>query len=385
MLLSMSGTRHSWHDQPCAFHAGNNLHGFVLTAVCLSACLDPLTLCPVLLPACQTSLNPQMIDRPPVPFFLSSGEDGTPLLILNADTEQDQQQNPMRAVPAASPDQQQEQLSLYSGEGADEFPKPWLDTSGGSSDAAARITSATFQWSSSSKAVGGSALKSAHQSNSATEGKPKHVAFSVEAAAAAAVTDSAEPAIAVTIGGDAEARINRQGSGQVQQKQPQLQRLSPYASSDVQQWTRLTAGTLRRLSIDSHRSASGSAAGAGRAGSCKSPGCRGAAIPLLLEAQDGASRSFVSAAVPADAVAVMDGAGREGMAAAASSSSSSSSEEAGFADAIEAVDMERLRAGSISSALVVANSQKDYEVSCSAAGWPSCWVILILPSQPGRV
>lgn len=296
-----------------------------------------------------------------MPFFLSTGEDGTPLLILNADAEDEEQQSPVRADLASCPDQQQEKLSVQSGERADEFLGPWLDTSGGSLDAAARITSTTSQWSSSSKAVGGSALKSA-VSNSATEGKPKHVAFSLEADAAAA--DSAEPAIAVAAGGDVDPGVDRQGSCQVQHKQPQLQRLSPYASPDVQQWTRLTAGTLRRLSIDSHRSASGSAAGTDRAGSCKSPGCRGAGIPLLLEAQNGASRSFVSAAVPAGAVAHMDGTGREGMAAAASSSSSSS-EEAGFADPVEAVDMERLRAGSISSALLAANSQRDYEVGCS--------------------
>lgn len=274
--------------------------------------------------ACTASCVLQMIDRPPSPFYLTTGEDGMPMLIMlpkeqQPDEEQQQQEAGTREVPSSdpAPQQQQQQQALAeavsTAAAGDCSVDAWTASNSSTpdadavADAEARVAPVGMRSNSSGT---DKVLVSALQHHS-KDSKPKQrVAFAVDAAA------GADAIQAPAAGPGAAQPPQQQPQPQSQQLPPQhLQRLSP-SGMPVQQWTRLTAGTLRRLSIDSMscRSLSGASQANGsdrqpsgssnpRRVSFDTRLPRPVGIPLLIQppCAGQSSSSFVNASVPADA------------------------------------------------------------------------------------
>lgn len=204
--------------------------------------------------------------------------------------------------------------------------------------------------------------------------KPKQrVAFAVDASTAAADSDVAADADHLPGGATAQAKDQQQ---QTKPQQQQLQRLSP--SGVPQQWTCLTAGTLRRLSIDSR-----SISGTSQVQSCpsstshrsKDAQSQRVAIPLMIQppGADRSSGSFVHAAVPTDSLAFeaagvqlgdadADDAEVAGDAGVAKTATHRYGSDGGSSSSAGAGSEYSIGDGSISSILAAANTQRDYQV-----------------------
>jgi hypothetical protein len=207
--------------------------------------------------------------------------------------------------------------------------------------------------------------------------KPKQrVAFAVDASAAATPDDDMAAAADHTSGTGAATAKDQQQQSRPQQQH--LQRLSP--SVVPQQWTRLTAGTLRRLAVDSR-----SISGTSQAQSCPSSTSHRSrdaqsqrvAIPLMIQ-PPGADRSgsFVNAAVPTDSLAFeaagvqldepdADGAEVAGDAGVAKTATHRYGSDGGSSSSAAPGSEFSIGNGSISSILAAANTQRDYEVGAT--------------------
>jgi hypothetical protein len=344
-----------------------------------------------------------MIDRPPAPFFITTAEDGMPLLILHDTAGGPTQQQQQQARTIATAEDADSRLQVTSsrvtpGSSADD-----LTASNGSTpdayavaDAEARVGQ-TVARSAGSKTALASALKGSSQSftqqqqqqqqqQQALDSKPKHVAFAPVGSTAAAAEPSDD--IAADADAAAAADVTRSPDQQQQQQQggfdPQTQSLPlpvlPRASPpQAHTWMRLTAGSLRRLSVDScsMRSASNSTTPGWRdpsSSTASGVGDNRVAIPLMLQGPAaGSSGSFLSAAVPAEALGPAapaaegdDGFGGAGVLVAGPPPAGASG-EGPAGDAAGAVS--GVGDGSISSMLAAANSCRDYEVSCRLCAW----------------
>lgn len=268
-----------------------------------------------------------------------------PLLILSNDDEQQQ-------APAPAQAQQ------YDLDKLDQLTASNVSSDPSSADALARVAPAAAVAAGSSSSSTNQAkpvpLRSAmHQPWSDSKPPAKHVAFAAQQAAEAFAADAADAADAAA---DSDAVPPAAAGRYAAQQQAQLERLSPSSPSQPQQWTRLTARTLQRLSLDNSRAPKAASSSA-----VSVP----ARIPLLLQSGYG---SFVSAAVPSDAFTSSEPLPPR---IAVPGSNSSSSDGAGGHEQLMQMKAADGDGGgssshgdteSISSILAAANTHKDYEV-----------------------
>jgi hypothetical protein len=80
------------HPAACA-HKQQHHHTPPAPALNTRAQQPACVFCETAVCVCPSSPNTQMIDRPPAPFFITTGEDGMPLLILQQEDQQQQQQD----------------------------------------------------------------------------------------------------------------------------------------------------------------------------------------------------------------------------------------------------------------------------------------------------